>query len=189
MATTTNPFAGVQIAFGPPAAAPVASEKQVNYLLSLIETRTEDGEQTIGQALEASGHTAQEFIDAIPTRQLVSDTIGRFQALPKLRGSSPKGEPPEGFHFAEGRVYKVQRSQTGNLYAKVLEPGEHGSKKGHFEYVGRAPFKFLSVETLLTLEKAQECDHLYGICCVCGATLTDETSIERGIGPICATKF
>lgn len=30
---------------------------------------------------------------------------------------------------------------------------------------------------------------LYGICCVCGRTLTDESSIAAGIGPICSQKF
>jgi len=29
----------------------------------------------------------------------------------------------------------------------------------------------------------------FGICCCCGATLTDPNSIEAGIGPICAGKW
>lgn len=41
----------------------------------------------------------------------------------------------------------------------------------------------------LTLEEAAEFGRLYGACMVCGRTLTDPESIERGIGPICAGRF
>jgi hypothetical protein len=50
-------------------------------------------------------------------------------------------------------------------------------------------FQKLSDETLMTLEDAKEFGRLYGMCCQCGATLTDEKSIEAGIGPVCAGKF
>ncbi len=41
----------------------------------------------------------------------------------------------------------------------------------------------------MTLEEAEEFGALYGFCCRCGRTLTDENSIEAGIGPVCAGKF
>lgn len=41
----------------------------------------------------------------------------------------------------------------------------------------------------MTLEEAEEFGALYGFCCVCGRTLTRESSIEAGIGPVCADKF
>lgn len=41
----------------------------------------------------------------------------------------------------------------------------------------------------LTLEQAQEFGRLYGVCGICGATLTDETSIAAGIGPVCAGRL
>ena len=28
-----------------------------------------------------------------------------------------------------------------------------------------------------------------GVCCICNATLTNKTSVEAGIGPICAANF
>ncbi len=41
----------------------------------------------------------------------------------------------------------------------------------------------------LTLELAKEYGKLYGQCMICGRTLTNEDSIEAGIGPICAGKL
>jgi len=40
----------------------------------------------------------------------------------------------------------------------------------------------------MTVDEAARYGRLYGRCMVCGRTLTDEGSIERGIGPICASK-
>lgn len=39
------------------------------------------------------------------------------------------------------------------------------------------------------LEAVKEISALTGHCCVCNRLLTNETSIEEGIGPICAGKF
>lgn len=41
----------------------------------------------------------------------------------------------------------------------------------------------------MTLEEAKAFGALYGTCCVCGRTLTDEKSIAAGIGPKCAQNF
>lgn len=185
--TQTNPLAGVSITEAPaPTPISPASERQRNFLLSLMVSKTEDGSRTIAEALAADGKTPDDFVDTLPTRAIVSDTISRFLALPKLDGA---GAVPEGFHLANGNVYKVQSNRAGTgSYAKVLVPGAEG-EKGHFDYVGRAPFPILSADTILTAEKAAEFGHLYGICARCGATLTDEDSIQRGIGPVCAGKF
>jgi hypothetical protein len=41
----------------------------------------------------------------------------------------------------------------------------------------------------MSLEEAKAFGRLYGVCVRCGATLTDEQSIEAGIGPVCAGRF
>ncbi|WPH57996.1 hypothetical protein SEA_LUCKYLEO_48 [Gordonia phage LuckyLeo] len=43
--------------------------------------------------------------------------------------------------------------------------------------------------TKLGVEDAAQFGHLYGICMECGAILTNEESIARGMGPICAGKW
>jgi hypothetical protein len=40
--------------------------------------------------------------------------------------------------------------------------------------------------TVLTLARAAEIGLKYGICCVCGRSLTEEKSLKTGIGPVCA---
>jgi hypothetical protein len=41
----------------------------------------------------------------------------------------------------------------------------------------------------MSLEDGKKYGKLYGVCCVCGRVLTDENSIQAGIGPVCANKF
>jgi hypothetical protein len=70
--------------------------------------------------------------------------------------------------------------ESGRLYAKVL-------RGGRFVF---APGKIyeLKPENRMTLDDAAAFGKLYGQCCVCGRTLTDEVSIANGIGPVCAGK-
>jgi len=81
-----------------------------------------------------------------------------------------------------GRIYKVQKSRSsGYNYAKELIGGS-------FDYAAGA-MKIIRSEWRMTLEQAKEYGALYGTCCVCGRTLTNEVSIEAGIGPICAGRL
>jgi len=85
----------------------------------------------------------------------------------------------------QGTVWKVQRAiatGSGRLYAKRLsEPS------GDFRYVPGA-VTGIDPAWRMTVDEAARYGRLYGRCMVCGRTLTDEGSIERGIGPICASK-
>lgn len=153
-----------------------ATEKQINFIFKLLYER---------------GIDAADLPEDpnLMTKAAASQTIDKLLALPKV-GKAAAPEPDEGFYIVDGTVYKVQVAVhgSGKKYAKVLVPGEYGAK-GTFEYVGRKPFKMLTPDAKLTLEKAKELGHLYGMCCVCGATLTKESSIEAGIGPICGSKL
>jgi hypothetical protein len=110
----------------------------------------------------------------------------------------------EGMYLTEDqRIFKVQRAVngSGNLYAKELVADEvHGNVFGTVQQYanGKPRWKFryakgaisqLRAEEKMTLEQAKEFGALYGTCMVCGRTLTDETSIAEGIGPICAGRM
>lgn len=122
------------------------------------------------------------------------DCLGDFSRVyrvgVKKQTAAAGVEISDGFWFEQQDesvvIYKVQRSQTGNLYAKQLvgDPGETMS----WEYVGSAPVRSGRLQQL-DLETAKRFGQLYGACCVCGRTLTNEGSIEAGIGPVCATKL
>lgn len=106
-----------------------------------------------------------------------------------------KTRAAEGMYRKAGTIYKVQKAVhgSGQTYAKRLVQTlvidkRTGKPKWKFEYAPGFVYELRS-EHALTFEQAKEFGALYGTCCVCGATLTAEESIEAGIGPICATKF
>jgi hypothetical protein len=101
----------------------------------------------------------------------------------------------EGMWKLGDRIFKVQVAHhgTGRLYGKELlvEPDGMSQVAPHrWEKVVGAVRK-LSEEggRKMTLEEAAKFGALYGFCCNCGRILTDEKSIEAGIGPVCAQKF
>jgi ribosomal protein L7/L12 len=99
------------------------------------------------------------------------------------RAAVERVELEAGMYMRDGVIYKVQRAVHGSgmMYAKQLT--EQG-----FEFARGAVSK-LDASHRMTLEQAKEYGAVYGVCCVCAATLTDERSIEAGIGPVCAKKF
>jgi Family of unknown function (DUF6011) len=90
----------------------------------------------------------------------------------------------DGMYRKDGTTYKVQTArESGKRYAKVLD-----EQARRFVYTPGAITR-LSAEDRLTIEEAEAFGKLYGWCCVCGATLTDEKSIARGIGPVCGGRI
>jgi hypothetical protein len=103
-------------------------------------------------------------------------------------------ELESGIYLAcDDEIYKVYRGQSGRMLAKVLVVDVHGDAahgiqgEAHFEYVGMAN-RFVKSDQRMTLEQAKGYGAIYGVCCVCSATLTDETSIAAGIGPVCGKR-
>jgi hypothetical protein len=111
------------------------------------------------------------------------------------------------YRTPDGAIFKIQKAVhgSGRLYAKQLVVdlengdrlarfmlGKHDAKQPNasvsFVYAPGA-INRLSAEDKMTMEDAAKFGALYGTCCRCGRTLTDEESIAAGIGPICAGKF
>jgi len=148
-------------------------------------------------ALEAS-RTVWKQMGFLP-QTTASTLINYLKEAPRKSVQKDNGEI-EGMHKVGVDIYKVQRAVhgSGNLYAKKLDTvcveqpdydtNTGGIYKGVFNYAPGA-IRLLSQETLMTLAEAKEYGALYGVCCQCGATLTDENSIEAGIGPVCGKKF
>lgn len=105
----------------------------------------------------------------------------------KVYGLAKPTFVPEGYYAKDGDVYKVRTSQKGNLYATVLTSVETatGAVKGKWEYAA-GTIGSLTADDAITVEQAAEYGHLHGFCAICGQTLTDPESVERGIGPVCA---
>lgn len=177
MDTDLDPFSETAMTAEAPVTpvSPPPSEAQLRFLRSLAAERDFDLSE-IEPALD---------------RRSASVWIDQLKAMPKPVAARP--DPPEGFHILGSddtgwQVFKVQRAVhgSGRLYAKILA-GPYAEST--WEYVGTGILRELSEDTVLTLEKAQKYGQLYGVCCRCGATLTDESSIARGLGPVCAGRF
>ncbi|UYL88152.1 hypothetical protein SEA_EVAA_40 [Gordonia phage Evaa] len=124
------------------------------------------------------------------TRSGISKLIELLYACPHTKAqadSQVHSDDIEGFWVVEGEIVKVQIAVhgSGRPYGKRLD-----TETGKFVY-GKGllgPIRRGEAERL-TLDRAKALGHLYGRCVCCGATLTNEESIEAGIGPICASKF
>lgn len=91
----------------------------------------------------------------------------------------------EGYYSNGSEIVQLVLSKTDRLYAKrlVIIDG-----RGSWVY---APGLISRMQNYspLTLEQASEFGVRFGVCAVCGRTLTNPDSIDRGIGPVCAEGF
>ena len=163
-----------------------ASPKQVAFIEKLADER-------VGGALYVKTQCDAWKVDCVEklSGQAASNVIGVLLKEPKKAQAQTVVKVTEsGVYLFDGKVYKVQKAVhgSGNLYAKVLVPPVGEDAKGRFVYAPGA-VKNLTPDMKMTLEQAKEFGALYGVCCNCGKTLTDEKSIEASIGPVCAKKF
>jgi hypothetical protein len=116
-----------------------------------------------------------------PTRAPIH-AVRLQDAVAEIRSAQPA---TEGMYRKGGEIYKIQRAVhgSGHLYVKHLNVETQS-----FEY---APgmLRQLTMADRLTMEEAKAYGALYGVCCVCARTLTNEESIAAGIGPICAGRL
>lgn len=134
-----------------------------------------------------NGHVPDHSYRSTSTAERTEETRQAAQVPTKTRAT-------EGMYRKAGSIYKVQAAVhgSGKTYAKrlvetLVRDPKTGKNKWRFEYAPGFVME-LRPEHRLTIEQAKEFGALYGTCCVCGRTLTDEKSIAAGIGPVCAGK-
>jgi hypothetical protein len=186
-------------ATAPQAPKRYATEKQVSYLVSLADRA--------GWEVEDTKVTKPEGTEVELTKlavEVASELITELKNAPRASYAAKKNAnvkiTSDGMYRMDGVVYKVQVAVHGSgyLYAKRLVidteavTDENGkivkSGSGHFERDPQAILK-LRDEHRLTVADAKAFGDLYGMCVRCAATLTDEESIGRGMGPVCAGKI
>lgn len=137
----------------------------------------------------ATNANVSQTIEQVVTEALAAQEPSEFQRE-AVRTFSEKWTPEDAGIYAnnDGEIFKVYKALNGShmLCKKLVADKE--SKTAEFQYVG-APKRHVNHDMKLTLEQAKTFGAIYGVCCVCGRTLTDENSIAAGIGPICAGKF
>jgi hypothetical protein len=143
-----------------------ASDKQVSFITTLIAERVFEGAVSFATLTSVEASSLITLLMASP-RKSGAVAVERVSEVGMYRN-------------AEGDIFKVQRSkESGNLYAKRLNIVEGG-----FEYVQGA-IRLITPSDRMSLEDAKAFGVAYGICCVCGAFLTNEVSVAEGIGPVC----
>ena len=156
----------------------MATIGQINLITRLCEER--------GVDLDAfNGYE----VDTEMTNRQVSEVLDYLKSLPRpVRQQAAPVELVDGIYLLDVKIYKVVHAVhgSGRQYAKVLTV--YGPGDASFE---RAPGAIRNIrpEHRMTKEQAKEYGALYGVCVRCGATLTAEDSIDRMMGPVCASKI
>lgn len=150
----------------------MASDRQVDLIKSLVAER--EYEEAIDFATLTSPDASSLISKLLKMAKVARPTKVVFR--PNLE---------EGvYRTFEGEIYRVRKSrQSGNSYAKKFD-----IEAMEFIYSPGA-MRFLTEEMKMSLEDVKRFGMETGICCVCGAYLTDEKSVAEGIGPVCAKRF
>lgn len=181
---------GVEV---PVVSTKTAASKAIDSLMALPTPVVEGAEVTgrwtkVGNdwAVRFAGGSSGDTVTVVKgngdRQEVVLDqelTTGVWSTVKAPRPTKEVYEPGM-YRRDDDKIVKVQENRAGtSVYGKVLNNGT-----GEWDYVPGA----LKNLTRLTVEEAKEYGHLTGRCCCCGRELTNETSIELGIGPVCLAK-
>lgn len=165
-----------------------ASAKQLALIARLVEEK----------ALAADQETwiRTQLDTGMMTLRHASYTIDFLFRQPRKVAAPAAGAVTEpGIYERDDVAYKVERSAAGRLYAKVLII--NGARRltgagevitASYEYEAGAIARITAADKV-SPERARELGTLSTVCVACGRKLEDATSVERGIGPVCAKRF
>ena len=159
-----------------------ASERQIDYLRSLMGKREWLASMPERAVIET--RIAEGTLDSRTVSGLIDALKGAPMAATKSVGTLSVGM----YRTPDGTIYRVQESrESGRLYAKRMEWDMLMDDKPRFEYDRGAVYRLTSADRM-SLDDARAWGVETGVCCVCGAFLTDAKSVARGIGPVCEGK-
>ncbi|MFD7835674.1 DUF6011 domain-containing protein [Streptomyces sp. NPDC059761] len=117
--------------------------------------------------------------------QHAADMCPEATSAPQAAPTAPAPVPvtEEGMYRHGETIYRVARSESGNLYAKEFIPGTDGSGAS-FQYAPGA-IRDLSAADRLTADEAAEISRALKTCVVCARRLTNPKSVAQGVGPVC----
>jgi hypothetical protein len=157
-----------------------ASDKQISFIEKMIGSCDRTDERT--------NATCETFEMLIGTKQMnkaaASGAIDILKGLPKAMtatGEQSGGPSGEGFFVKGDDIWKVKATKVGKLWA-------HRKVASGWEFDRAASFS-LTDSDRITVEQAAAFGHRTGNCLICSRELTEQSSVERGIGPVCITKI
>lgn len=182
-----------------------ATQKQIDFVKRLQAELGVDGpvvganttraqaSSIIEDLLKRKGEGSQK---PAPTRTNLSWDNGKGRADTSI-------DREDGIYVVDGdgdsKIYKVYQTQRGISCVKQLAidwdlvNDKSGEEPGHnpaeWQYLGRTDRHLPAAARKMSIDEAKQFGKIYGFCVRCGRTLTDETSIAEGIGPVCAGKW
>jgi hypothetical protein len=160
-----------------------ASERQIDYLQSLMGKR--EWASHLPPRADIEARILEGTLDGRTVSNLIDTLKGAPMSATKSVGTLSVGM----YRTSEGTIYRVHESrETGRLYAKRMEWDVLMESKPRFEYDRGAIYALTSADRM-TLDEARAWGVETGVCCVCGAFLTDAKSVARGIGRVCEGKI
>lgn len=177
-----------------------ASEKQIAFLRRLTSERDTSG---IAEMLEEARRSAVEgTFDKRSASSLIDALLDCPKAASAETASLP--EPEAGIYENGGTLYRVYRGQrSGRMlvsridYDTALVPGGEESdgepvpsvENVSYDYLGLAARNLPATAARLSLEQVGGLGKAFDHCLICGRRLDDPDSVDRGIGPVCASKY
>lgn len=158
----------------------MATEKQIHFAEKLSQEKSHPLPQGY---INLSTKAMSDLIDDL--LKLNTSITGRFIVQHPKLVPFPKLTVTAGFYCLDGEVVKVQLNLAGTKhYAKrLVQDGD----KWVFTYEAGLINK-LTPTMKLEREQAAAFGKIYGYCCICATRLTNEDSIDKGIGPVCDGK-
>lgn len=148
-----------------------------DFALSLRDTVADYGNLSVGQ-------------EAAIRRNLPSSAEAPRPSFPKIE-AMVRNENLK-LHLGNCKVTAFRNGAVGVVSTTFGKAQygiiEHGGALKRFGAMTDAIFATLQDVEARGLQAVKEIGVATGRCCVCARTLTDPTSIEQGIGPICATR-
>lgn len=147
-----------------------------------------DGKTLCGQHI-ASLNPAHVVADYLDLPESVCPNCVAYMKEIKKQAIQPVTEPGM-YRNLKGTIYRVKYNKQGtHLYAeRVTQETYYGKPKVVFTYMP-GEIKNLTADMRMTIDTAKAANVQFGACCVCGRTLKAKTSVEAGIGPVCASKI
>lgn len=164
----------------------VATEKAINFLVSLSSSRTPHVAEKVIRDWAATVHW-----------KVVSTKIDELKAMPVVTTATGPARPAQ--EIPAGR-YAVTGEEGQTVFVRIDRPTEGEWKGRTFVKVqAGSDLHRVSRSTSFALQNKILADGIkeamlrygreIGACGACGRTLTDEASREAGIGPVCRGKL
>lgn len=171
----------------------LASDKAVDYLVSLSARKTPHVEESVIRIWAAKTDRADVSRKIDELKAMADATRSTVQDAPKTNGSLERHNVPEGRYAVDGDeghtvFVKVDRPTEGRWAGKIFVKIQAGDDL-HRTSRTTADALLGKIAAAGTQEAMLRYGREIGSCGHCGRTLTNEESRAEGIGPICRGKL